>query len=350
MKPENIKRVVVRGTNWVGDAVMTIPALRELRRFLPDAHITLCTRSWAKGIFADADFIDEILVYDKKGNAISSTLNQAKEWRAGNFDLAILFQNAIEAALLSFLGRVPLRVGYATERRKFLLTHAFQIPDWKDTRHEIFYYLNIVAELETLLYGATKVFENEPKFELKISDERKEKAKILLHSQSTENKKIIALCPGSTNSRAKRWQTESYAALADMLIEKLDVSVALIGAKDEIDVSNEVACKMKHKPIFLTGNTNLDEAVSVLSLVDGLVTNDTGPAHIAAALGKPTLVIFGPTMPDTTKPFSSNAEIIRKPPDCAPCMLRDCPIDHRCMTAIKPEEVFVKVRMMLETV
>lgn len=347
IKPEKIKRVVVRGTNWVGDAVMTIPALRELRRVLPDAHITLCTRSWAKGIFADADFIDDILVYDKKGNVITNTFTQAKEWRQRKFDLAILFQNAFEAGVLSFLGRVPLRFGYATERRKFLLTHYFQVPEWKDKRHEVFYYLNIVAELETLLYGSTKVSENEPKFELKISDKRKEKAKDLLNAHGVEDKRIIALCPGSTNSRAKRWQTDSYAALADMLIEKLNVSVALIGAKDEEEVSNEVASKMKHAPIFLTGNTSLDEAVSVLSIVDALVTNDTGPAHIAAALGKPTLVIFGPTMPDTTKPYSSNAEIIRKPPDCAPCMLRDCPIDHRCMTAIKPEEVFEKVKLML---
>jgi heptosyltransferase-2 len=347
IKPENINRVVVRGTNWVGDAVMTIPALRELRRILPDAHITLCTRSWAKGIFADADFIDDILVYDKTGSAITNTFNQSKIWRTQKFDLAILFQNAFEAAVLSFLGRASYRIGYATERRNFLLTHAFQLPEWRNKRHEIFYYLNIIAELETLLYGSTKVFDNEPRFELKVSEERKEKAKLLLHACGADNERIVALCPGSTNSRAKRWQTESYAALGDMLIEKLNVGIALIGAKDEVDVSNEVASKMKYAPIFLTGKTSLDEAVSVLSVVDALVTNDTGPAHIAAALGKPTLVIFGPTIPETTRPFPSNAEIIYKPPDCAPCMLRDCPIDHRCMTAIKPEEVFEKMKTVL---
>jgi heptosyltransferase-2 len=193
------------------------------------------------------------------------------------------------------------------------------------------------------------VFEREPVFDLKVSDERKEKAKLLLQTNGVSDaKKIIALCPGSTNSRAKRWQAESYAALADMLIEKLDASVALIGAKEEEDVSNEVARKMKQTPVFLTGKTSLDDAVSVLSLADALVTNDTGPAHIAAALGTPTFVIFGPTIPETTRPFPSNAEVIRKPPDCAPCMLRDCPIDHRCMTAIKPEEVFERVKASLK--
>lgn len=339
LKPENIKRVVVRGTNWVGDAVMTIPALRELKRILPDAHITLCTRSWARGIFEDADFIDDILVYDKSGNAITNTLKQAKKWRERKFDLAVLFQNAFEAALLSSLGRVPYRIGYATDGRKLLLTHPMKLPEWRSKRHEVFYYLNIVAKLEAALYGSTNILEHEPRFELTISDERKEHAKALLKSNGAENKQIIALCPGSTNSRAKRWQAESYAKLADMLIENSGVSVVLIGAKDETEVSKEVVSKMKHAPIFLTGKTSLDEVVAVLSVVDALVTNDTGPAHIAAALGTKTFVIFGPTIPATTKPFA-NAEIIYKPPDCAPCMLRDCPIDHRCMTAITAEEVF----------
>ena len=343
IKPENIKRVVVRGTNWVGDAVMTIPALRELRRVLPEARITLCTRSWSRGIFADADFIDDILTYDKRGGAVKSLLDQSKEWRRNTFDLAVLFQNAFEAALLAALGRARYRVGYATDGRRMLLTHPLQLPSWRNERHEVFYYLTIIAELEKLLYGSTKVFEHEPQFELSVSEERKTEARKLLSSQDVrESKRIIALCPGSTNSRAKRWPPERYAALGDLLADKLNAQVALIGAAEELDVSQEVKRLMKHEPLLLTGQTDLSQAVGVLSVVDALVTNDTGPAHIAAALGCPTFVIFGPTIPTTTRPFA-NAEIIRKPPDCAPCMLRDCPIDHRCMTAISPEEVFEAV-------
>jgi heptosyltransferase-2 len=105
---------------------------------------------------------------------------------------------------------------------------------------------------------------------------------------------------------------------------------------------------MRHQPIFLTGLTDLSQAVGVLSLADVLVSNDTGPAHIAAALNRPTLVIFGPTDPRTTRPFSPRAEIIRRPPDCAPCMLRDCPIDHRCMWAITPDEVFARASAMMK--
>ena len=126
-----------------------------------------------------------------------------------------------------------------------------------------------------------------------------------------------------------------------------DVDVLLIGSRDETDVAAEVKGRMRHQPIDLTGKTSLAEAVAILSVTDLVITNDTGPAHIASALGRPTLVIFGPTNPATTRPFAASGEIIRQPPDCAPCMLRDCPIDHRCMTAIGVEDVLKRVETLI---
>src|SRR5687768_3898182 len=120
-KPEGIERVVVRGANWVGDAVMTVPALRELRRVLPGAHVTLATRAWAEGIFAGADFVDELLLIDGSARGARSVWRQARAWRARRFDLAVLLPNAFEAALVASLARVPRRVGYATDGRGFLL-------------------------------------------------------------------------------------------------------------------------------------------------------------------------------------------------------------------------------------
>jgi heptosyltransferase-2 len=347
---EEIKRVVVRGTNWVGDAVLTIPALRELRRVLPDAHITLATRSWAKALFADADFLDDLLVYDRGRRDLGAVLRQTREWRRRRFDAAVLFQNAFEAALIARAARVPIRLGYATDGRRSLLTHPLDVPAWRGERHEVFYYLNIIAGLEKLLDGATNIDDREPLFALKVSDERREGALELLRAEGVRvgDAPLVALCPGSTNSRAKRWPAVHYAALADLLIESAGASVALIGSRDEEEVSQEVARLMHHRPVMLTGRTELAEAIAVLSLADVLVTNDTGPAHISAALDRPTLVIFGPTVPTTTRPFSRSAEIIRRPPDCAPCMLRDCPIDHRCMTAISPEEVFERAVRLLD--
>jgi heptosyltransferase-2 len=343
---ESIKRVVVRGTNWVGDSVMTVPALRALRRVLPDANITLAIRPGAKGIFSEADFVDDVLVYDR--HSAFSVVPQIREWKRRKFDLALLFQNAFEAALIPFLAGVPLRVGYATESRQPLLTHPLAWPDWRSSRHEVFYYLYLVTALEQMLFGTSSICESEPDASIRISETREAEARDLLRAHGVrEEERVVAICPGSINSRAKRWPAPSYAALADRLIES-NRQVVLIGSRDDIDVSQDVASRMRHEPIVLTGKTSVDEVVSVLAAVDLIVTNDTGPAHIGAALGTPTIVIFGPTNPLTTRPFSPDAEILRHPPDCAPCMLRDCPIDHRCMTAISVEEVFEHSNALLK--
>ena len=348
IQPEQIKRVVVRGTNWVGDAVMTVPALRELRRALPGAHITLVSRPGTAELFIDADFIDEVLVYDRTG--LGSTWTQASEWRRRRFDLALLFQNAFEAAAIAFLARVPRRIGYDADRRGKLLTQAVPLPAWKDERHEIFYYLNLVAELERLLHGASDVeslARYQPQFALAVSVDRRRRAKEFLREQGLRpGAPLVLLCPGSINSRAKRWPAERYAAVADHFA-KAGANVALIGSPAELEVSNEVSQYTTNKPIVLTGKTIVAEATAIISIADVLITNDTGPAHIGPAVGTPTLVIFGPTNPLTTRPFAPNAEIIREKPDCAPCMLRDCPIDHRCMTAISPEEVFARATAMM---
>jgi heptosyltransferase-2 len=222
------------------------------------------------------------------------------------------------------------------------------LPEWRETKHEVFYYLKIVAELEWLIKHEQTFLETQPDGSLEVCDARKSRARDALNARGiVEDKPLVALCPGSINSRAKRWPTERYAALADRLINELGAQVMLIGSNAEAEVSLEVSNQMRNQPLTLTGQTDLAELVATLSLADLLVTNDTGPAHIASALGRPTLVIFGPTNPLTTRPFSHFGEIVREPPDCAPCMLRDCPIDHRCMTAITPDDVFERAHALL---
>ena len=343
---KEIRRVVVRGTNWVGDSVMSVPALRALRRVLPEAKITLVLRPGVRGLFADADFVDELLVYDRR--SVFSPFGQVREWKKRNFDLALLFQNAFEAALIPFLAGIPLRLGYATESRQAMLSHPLALPDWRSSRHEVFYYLYLVTALEQLLYKTSNICEIDPDASLVLSESRRQEAKQLLQANGVNTERsIVAMCPGSINSRAKRWPTDSFATLADRLLDE-GRQVVLVGSKAEEEVTREVTNKMRQKPVVLTGKTTIDQLTSILGLVDLLVTNDTGPAHIAAALGRPTIVIFGPTNPLTTRPFSGQAEILRHPPDCAPCMLRDCPIDHRCMTAISVEEVLEHSNAMLK--
>src|SRR6185503_16704886 len=228
-----IKRIVVRGTNWVGDAMMTLPALRELRRLFPDAHITLATRPGTKGLFTGADFLDELQIHDRRG--LRSFFQQVRDWRKGHYDLAILLTNSFASALVAALAQIPLRTGYAADGRARLLTHAIDLPEWRSSKHEIFYYLKIVAGLEWLFKQQQTFLDVEPDASLDVSKARQDEARYLLKRQGVvADRPVIALCPGSINSRAKRWPAESYAVLADRVVDTLNAQVLLVGSKEEL--------------------------------------------------------------------------------------------------------------------
>jgi heptosyltransferase-2 len=334
-------KILVRGTNWIGDAVMSIPALRELRRIFPDAKISLHTRTGVDGLFGDAGFIDELVTFDKSRWKVKDVYDNSQFLRDDNFDLAILLPNSFESALTTFLTRIPRRFGYNKDVRGLLLTDPIAVPEWKNRRHEVFYYLHLIAEVERRMLGRETVLQNEPDVSVEISQVRKRAAGGLLEASSVDlSKKIVALGVGSTNSRAKRWPVVNYAGLSDKLQIDFDAQVILVGSKGDADVAAALRQQISKPVIDLTGKTDIGEAAAILSVVDLLISNDMGLAHIAPAVGTQTIVIFGPTNPETTRPFSPNAEVVRKAVECSPCMLRDCPIDHRCMTWISVDEVF----------
>lgn len=334
-------KILVRGTNWIGDAVMTIPALRELNRVFPDAHLTLWTRPWAEAIFRDADFVDEIITFDKKPRRLKPTIDEADSLRREAFDAAILFTNSFESALVTRLARIPRRIGFNKDLRGLLLTDPIPVPEWKGRRHEVFYYLELVREAEKRLLETNTVSAEEPDGRLDISQERQQAARLSLADTGLDlTRKTILLGPGSTNSRAKRWPAERFAELSDRLHKELSTNVVMVGAKGEVDISASIVDRARYAPLDLTGRTGLDEVAAMLSVADLFISNDMGLAHVATAAGTPTIVIFGPTNDLTTRPFGPFATVIRQPVDCAPCMLRDCPIDHRCMTGVSVERVF----------
>ncbi len=305
-------KILVRGTNWIGDAVMSIPALRELRRIFPDASITLLTREWADGLFRDAEFIDEIVTFEKNRWVAKDVYDNSQFLRDDRFDLAVLLPNSFESALTTFLTRIPRRFGYNKDVRGLLLTDPIPVPEWKNRRHEVFYYLNLVAEIERRMLGRETVLQNEPDVSLGISDERRDAARELLQNYGVDlKKKIVALGAGSTNSLAKRWPAENFAQLADLIAEEFGANVILLGSPEETKIANSVASAARSTVIDLTGKTQLDEAVGVLSVVDSVISNDMGLAHVAPAVGTPTVAVFGPTNPETTRPFSANAVVVR---------------------------------------
>lgn len=348
MQP-NIKKILVRGANWIGDAVMSVPAMRELRRIFPESRITLHTRSWADGVFRDASFIDEIVTYDRHKWVIKDILDNSQFLKEDGYELAVLFPNSFESALTSFLTRIPRRIGYNKDARGLLLTDPIAVPEWKNRRHESFYYLNLIAEAERLLLGRDTVQHMRPDSSIEVSEERRAAARLQLADLGVgAAHKTVALGVGSTNSRAKRWPAERYTELTDRLARELGVNVLLVGSKDEVDVADVVANASQTKPINIVGKTNIAEVAAILSEVDLLISNDMGLAHLAPAVGADTIVIFGPTNPETTAPFAEKAQIISEKVECAPCMLRDCPIDHRCMTRISVDVVFEKARSLIE--
>ncbi len=343
-------KIVVRGTNWIGDAVMSVPALRELRRLFPDAHIALHTRPWAEGIFRDAGLLDEIIVIEKERSDFRTVLGQVRTLDKKKFDLAVIFPNSYRSAAIAKLARIPRRIGYAKEGRRLLLTDPIRVPGWKDDRHESFYYLSLVAVAAARILGPSATIGDEASPAIDLSQERRQNGLTRLQAAGcVDGRPVVAMGAGSTNSMAKRWPAANFAALADLLIEN-GSDVVMMGSSEERDVSTDVATLARHQLIDITGTTTLAEAVEILGAVDLFVSNDMGLAHVAAAVGTPTLVIFGPTNPLTTRPLPSNAEIMREPVECSPCMLRECPIDHRCMTRITPERVFADAVRLLSSV
>jgi heptosyltransferase-2 len=342
-------KILVRGTNWVGDAVMSVPALKALRHAFPDAFISLHTRSWAEGLFQDADFINDIVTYDRHKWVIKDVIDNSRFLRNDSYDLAVLFPNSFESALTTLLTKIPRRFGYNKDLRGLLLTDPIAVPEWKGRRHEVYYYLNLIAEVERRVLGSRTVESmGEPDISVDVSFERLAEARQMLRSKGiTERNTIVALGIGSQNSRAKRWPAERYAALADRLTGEIDASVILVGSEEDSDAAAKVVQHATLPVCDLTGKTPLSEAVAILAISDLLVANDMGLAHVAAAVGTPTIVIFGPTKHETTRPFSMNALVVRKDVECSPCMLRDCPIDHRCMTGISVDEVFESARAAL---
>lgn len=340
-------KILIKGTNWIGDAVMSIPAMRRVRAAFPDASVALHTRKWAGGVFADVDFLDEIISFDPSGSRLQTFIEQSRIIRSRSFDAAVLFPNSFESALTIRLAGIPRRFGYRTEGRRFLLTDSLPVPAWKSERHESEFYSRLANFVVKTLNGGDDKSEMLPS--LSISDERRLAVLARLVGLGIErDRPIVAIGAGSTNSMAKRWPVEYFAKLCSMLARRFDAQILLIGSAEEVDVGRILSEIVDVRVRDLTGKTDLTAATAVLSIADLFVSNDMGLAHISAALDTPTLTIFGPTNEAATAPLGRNARFIREVVECSPCMLRRCPIDHRCMTRLTPERVFEAAAEILQ--
>ena len=334
-----VQQIVVRGPNWLGDAVMCEPALRSLQRLFPHASITLLVKPGVAGLFESHPAVDRVFLYDDKGRhaGLTGKWRLAADLRREAFDLAVLFQNAFEAALLAALAGIPRRYGYATDGRSLLLSDPVAPPDRRSPIHQVEYYWNLLKPL-----GLTG---DPARPELFVSaDEEGRMAERLAQTGITSEHVVIGINPGSTYGGAKRWLPERFAESAERLGLSLSASgrrpaVVVIGARGEEALGRDIASRVSVPSAVLSGATTIRELMAAIKRCQVLLTNDTGPMHIAAAFQVPVVAIFGPTDWRTTSPFGDEHALLRHPVDCAPCMLRECPIDHRCMTGVTVPQV-----------
>jgi heptosyltransferase-2 len=337
---EAINRILVRGPNWLGDAVMCEPALRGLQKLFPHAQISLLVKSAVADLFAGHPALTRVLTYDVNGHhaGLSGKWVLAGQLRKQGFDVAVLFQNAFEAAFLTFLAGVPRRHGYATDGRSLLLSDPVAVPDRHRLVHQVRYYWDLLKPL-----GLT----GDPSAPELVVFPEEDQAMMGRFAQGglAASDVVVGINPGSTYGGAKRWLPERFAEVTERLCRTIresreqEVSVVIFGAKGEERLGQEIASHLSSRSLVLSGATTIRELMAAVKRCTVLLTNDTGPMHIAAAFQVPVVAIFGPTDWRTTSPFGSAHAIVRQPVDCAPCLLRECPIDHRCMTRVTVDQV-----------
>jgi heptosyltransferase-2 len=344
--PLKSERVLIRAVNWVGDAVMTLPALGALRAAWPQAHLTVLARPQVADVYRASNLADEIFLFQKPGGhqGIKGLWRLAAELRRQGFDRAVLFQNALEAAVLARLARISYRAGYNTDARSFLLSHVVKLSPQIKQQHQVHYYLNLVAGL-----GLAAPF-SEPR--LALPSEQYDAARDELKVRFGEGHgPVIGLAPGAAYGPAKCWFPERYAQVARRLIEVHGASVLLFGGPGEKDVADQVQGLIQapeSRVVNLAGQTTLGQAMAMIGVCDLFLTNDSGLMHVAAAQAVPVVALFGSTNPQTTGPRGERSVVIRHPAPCAPCLKPVCPIDYECFRSIEADEVIEACERALE--
>lgn len=344
------RRILVRATNWVGDAVMCLPALQALRANFPESHIAVMARPWVADIYRGQPFCDEVIEYDapRGWKGVGRKLAAAKALRRSRFDCAILLQNAFEAALLAWWARIPARIGYDRDGRGALLTIRIPVPRPGEIPvHQRFYYLELLKRA-----GLIESYSLESPVAFSSPDAATRRGVERFHEYGVEGR-VIGVSPGAAFGGAKRWLPERFAHTAVQVAKAEDATVAIFGTASEATLGEQVAAMVARdgiRVINLAGKTRLRDFIDMAAACELFLTNDSGTMHIASAIGVPTVAVFGPTDENATGPAGNRYRILRHPVECAPCHLRECPIDHRCMTRLTAEEAVQAAEQLLKQV
>jgi len=347
-----IDRLLVVAPNWLGDAVMSLPALGDLRRSLAGARLIVAARPAVASLFALAPAVDEVVTLEWRGRPMGfgARRRDVARLRALAADAALLLPNSFAAAWLVRRAGVAQRWGYRTDLRGALLSRAIARPD--RSVHQSDYYRHLVAKVGAPAVDATRG--DVPPL-LRVADGAVEEARARLRALGwDEARPLVVLAPGAAYGGAKRWPPTHFARLAGRLIEERDVTCVLIGSRDDATTTAWVRVLVppaaRDHVLDLAGATTLGELAAILRASRACVSNDSGAMHVAGALGVPLAALFGPTRERETAPIGAGGlrtDVLVHHVWCRPCMLRECPLDHRCLDGLAPDRVFDRVAALL---
>jgi len=341
-------KILIRATNWVGDAIMALPALRAARGRFPDANISILARPYVADIYRGQKICDELISYDPQGPhaGLSGRERLAQELRKQKFDVALLLQNAFDAAWIAWRAAIPERIGYARDGRSLLLTKKIPVPRRGEIPvHEQFYYLELLRRA-----GWINSLPGESFVTLDVCEDHSRQAEEMLSSAGARPDGLrVAIGAGASYGSAKCWPPERFADFVNRFRLHTDTDVILFGTASEQRVAEAIAAGITGPSISLVGKTAIAALPALLSRCHLFVGNDSGAMHVAAAVGLPVVAIFGPTDPHGTAPITPRCTVVQERPYCSPCFLRRCPTDHRCMTSVRPEAVEAAARAFLRS-
>lgn len=314
--------LVVRSPNWLGDAVMAFPAVRNLKTMIVNDPLTVAAPSKLAALWEACPFVDKVIALEHPKNLRAT----ARQLRDGKFGSAVLLPNSLRAAAEAWLAGIPQRIGYGKNARRWLLSKSIPVPVRNPVRlHQEFYYLDLV----TALGGP----DDASMPAMKVS------------AVSTGAVPTIAICPGAEYGPAKRWPVENFTAVAKHFAERRRAKIVLLGAAGDVSVAEEIV-KQLPEAENRAGKTSLEEFLAALASARLVVCNDSGAMHVASALGVPTVAIFGSTEPLLTGPMRDATRVLRHHVPCSPCFLRECPLDFGCMKKVTPEMVIAAAEKM----
>lgn len=335
MDPQNI---LVRMPNWIGDLVMATPVLFDLRQKFPKAEITAMCRAPLSELLEEDDAIDELYSFQRPSNGFlrrEERRDIIAKIEAGKYDVGILLTNSFSSAWWFWKGKVARRIGFGGNLRGWLLTDRVKWPIEKV--HQVDVYKRLLEPL------GVRRSETAPRLYVK-NEEIEAARQLLLQRGYVEGKRLVGINPGAAFGSAKCWLPERFRALALRLLEERDLFVLFFGDAATNSLVKEICRGLPERVMNLAGVTSLRELVCLVKECDLLITNDSGPMHVAAAVETPLVALFGSTDEEVTGPYGQKGSVVNKRVSCSPCLKRVCPIDFRCMKEISVEEVVEKVR------